>query len=75
MRPLAGEDMVVLMPKTLTDAINSQPASVEVVGMAQTSTTVREVPYAEIYRESTGIRETPVQRLQRVADADVPAGA
>jgi hypothetical protein len=28
----------------------------------------RHVPYAETYRLSTGIRETPVERLQRAAD-------
>jgi hypothetical protein len=58
------------MPKTITEAINSQPASVRVVGLAQTSTNVRDVPYSEIYRESTRIRETPAQRLQRVVEDD-----
>ncbi len=67
--------MIMPVPRTLTEAINSQPACIEVVGLHQTSTTVREVPYAEIYRESTGVRETPAQRLQRIADADVPASA
>lgn len=55
------------VPKTLTEAINSQPAFVNIVAASETSTTAREIPYSEIYRESTGIRETPVQRLQRLA--------
>lgn len=62
--------MLMHVPSTLTEAINSQPVSILMVGIHQTSTTVREVPYAEIYRESTGVRETPLQRLQRTADED-----
>jgi hypothetical protein len=28
----------------------------------------REVPYAEIYRDSTGLIETPIERIQRAAE-------
>jgi hypothetical protein len=63
--------MLVPVPSTLTEALNSQPACVKIIGLDQTSTTVREVPYTEIYRESTGVRETPAQRLQRIADDGV----
>jgi hypothetical protein len=63
--------MLMAVPRTLTEAMNAQPATIEIVGFHQTSSTVREVPYAEIYRESTGVRETPVQRLQRIADDDL----
>lgn len=62
--------MLVHVPRTLTEAINSHPARIEIVGAHETSTTVRQVPYAEIYWASTGIRETPAQRLQRAADED-----
>jgi hypothetical protein len=48
------------VPKTLTDAINSQPASVEIVVLDATSTTARQIPYSEIYRGSTGVLETPM---------------
>lgn len=54
------------VPKTLTEAANSQPATVEVIGLTQTSTNVREVSYEESYRDSTGVRETPIERLQRI---------
>jgi hypothetical protein len=54
------------VPKTLTEAMNSQPAIVSIVAASVTSTNTREVPYSEVYRESTGIRETPVERLQRL---------
>jgi hypothetical protein len=56
------------VPKTLTEAINSQPATVEVVDPSKTQTTARQIPYSEIYRESTGIRESPIERLQRISD-------
>lgn len=65
--------MLMSVPKTLTEAINAQPVAVVFVGLDQTSTTVREMPYAEIYRESTGVRETPAQRLQRIAYDDAAA--
>jgi hypothetical protein len=58
------------VPKTLTDAINSQPATVEIVALDASSTTARDIPYSEIYRESTGVIETPTQRLQRIAVPD-----
>lgn len=63
--------MLMSVPRTLTEAINSQPARIQVIGLHETSSTVREIPYAEIYRESTGVRETPAERIQRIADDDV----
>jgi hypothetical protein len=63
--------MLMPVPRTLTEALNAHPATIEVVGLYQTSSTVRPVPYKEIYRESTSVRETPVERMQRIADADV----
>lgn len=62
--------MLMGVPKTLTDAINSQPGSIVLIGADRTVSTVREVPYSEIYRESTGVRETPAQRMQRIAADD-----
>lgn len=58
------------VPKTLTEAANAHPAKIEAAGLDRTSSTVRSVPYSELYRASTVLRETPVQRLQRIADAD-----
>jgi hypothetical protein len=51
------------MPKTITEAINAQP--VYFLGSEDRLTSVRVVPYEEIYRHSTSLRETPEQRLQR----------
>jgi hypothetical protein len=62
--------MLMSVPETLTDAINLQPARIEIVALHTTSSTLREIPYSEIYRASTGVRETPAERLQRIADAD-----
>lgn len=58
------------VPKTLTDAIGSQPATVEIVALDSTSTTARDIPYSEIYREATGVIETPIQRIQRLSALD-----
>jgi len=58
------------VPNTLTEAINAQPAILRVVAFSETSTTARDIPYSEIYRESTGVRETPVQRLQLTGSPD-----
>lgn len=63
--------MLMPVPKTLTEAINSQPGTILIVGADRTISTVREVPYSEVYRGSTGVRESPAQRLQRMADQDV----
>lgn len=62
--------MLVRVPKTLTDAINSQPARVQLLGLHGTMSSVRQVPYSEVYRESTSVRETPVARLQRITSVD-----
>jgi hypothetical protein len=62
--------MLMAVPKTLTAALNTHRTRIVALGVQQTSTNVREVSYAERYRESTGIRETPTARLQRIADAD-----
>jgi hypothetical protein len=62
--------MLMTVPDTLTDAINAQPASIILIAQQLTSSSVRDVPYDELYRSSTGVRETPAQRLQRIARED-----
>lgn len=54
------------MPKTLTDAIVMSGVVAMYVG--ENLSSARTVPYAEFYRQQTGLIETPVQMIQRAAD-------
>jgi hypothetical protein len=53
-------------PKTLTEA-HAAGGIIEIYQGANATylSNAREVPYAEIYRDRSGVIETPVQRLQR----------
>jgi len=55
--------------KTLTE---SQAEAVLIVVYRGTNTahlsSAREVPYVEIYRQSTGLIETPIERIQKAAE-------
>ncbi len=56
------------LPKLLVDAQRANPTVVVVTSL--TLTNARAVPYFERYRASTGLWETPIEHLQRVADED-----
>ncbi len=53
---------------SLTEARRRSGAVVMVESIDASHSNVRTVPYAEVYRLSTGVRETPVERLQRAAE-------
>lgn len=55
-------------PQTVTEAqLQSQYAVVFIGIDANSSSTARVVPYAELYRSRTGLMETPVEHLQEAA--------
>jgi hypothetical protein len=60
---------LVTMPETLTEAV-AQAGLIVIRRTVNASnlSTAREIPYSEIYRQSTGLIESPVERLQRAAD-------
>lgn len=53
---------------SLTEARRLSGASVMIERINASYSNTRMVPYAETYRLSTGIVETPVERLQRAAE-------
>jgi hypothetical protein len=55
---------------SLTDVMSRRGLVVVVNDLrgASSSNNGRRIPYAEQYRQSSGIRETPIQQLQRAAD-------
>ena len=53
-------------PATLTEALCR--ADVILVGLTETATNYRVVPYADQYRQANATIETPVEMLQRAAD-------
>lgn len=69
-RGAEGEDAMTV-PRTLVEAANAQPAVFIIEAQGGTAaSTVRRIPYTEIYRESTILRETPAQRIQRITGSD-----
>jgi transposase-like protein len=62
-------------PRTLVEASNTHPFVFILDGGRSAASTSREIPYSEVYRESTSKRETPAQRLQRVTSMDSTATA
>lgn len=53
--------------KSLTQA-QTESGIVLVFGDAEsTCSTFRHLPYSEIYRQASGVMETPAQRIQRAA--------
>ena len=58
--------------KTLTEALASGQVVEIYRGLSAASfasfSSAREIPYAEVYRERTGIVETPIERMQRAAE-------
>jgi hypothetical protein len=56
---------------SLTEASRRSGVVLVVEGAAGSSmSNARKVPYAELYRQSNAIRETPAQRIQRAAEED-----
>jgi hypothetical protein len=53
---------------SLTEARRRSGAAVMIERIDASYSSTRTVPYAETYRLSTGVRETPVERLQRAAE-------
>ena len=60
---------------TLTEAQARSHVSYRALGLPGIETNVRQVPYVEIYRDSSAVRETPADRLQSVADTPDRAAA
>lgn len=59
------------MAKTTLTEAQAAGGIVEIyreINAAHLSTSSREIPYAELYAERTGLIETPIQRLQRAAE-------
>ena len=54
--------------KTLTEA--ARGSRVTFVRRSSNDSNARAVPYVDLYRASTGILETPAERLQRVSRED-----
>lgn len=53
----------------LTEAVNTTGyIIVRDNGMGAASSNARKIPYAEVYRQHTGLYETPIQNVQRAAD-------
>jgi len=59
---------VVRNKMTLTEAQNQSRIKVYIVEMNRTRSTSRIIPYSEIYRERTGIMETPAEHLQKAVE-------
>ena len=57
-------------PQTLTDAVGQSQVVYVERGLFANQSNAREVPYAEVYRDSSSVRETPIARIQRVAEGD-----
>lgn len=57
------------MGRTLTEVLAQNRIQGRLV-VNTASSNARTIPYAEEYRASTGQQETPVERLQRIADED-----
>lgn len=55
--------------KTLTEA-QAEAGVIVVYRGVNTAhlSSAREIPYAEIYQQSTGLIETPIERIQRAAE-------
>lgn len=57
------------LPRLLTDAQSAQPTLVFRY-KSRTLTNMRTIPYAERYRQHSGIWETPEENLQRAGEDD-----
>ncbi len=53
---------------SLTEAQRQSGATVMIERVDASLSNARHVPYAESYRLTTGVHETPVERLQRAAE-------
>jgi hypothetical protein len=60
--------MSMAKTETLTEAFAS--GQIQLTFGARNGSTVRAIPYDEIYRESTIQRETPAERVQRISMED-----
>lgn len=56
------------LPDTLTAAQNRNGVVIMRLHMERTDTNVRSVPYAERFRQYSGLFESPVERLQRTVE-------
>jgi hypothetical protein len=54
----------------LTDASRRSGAGMLLQRVDRTASNVRTIPYAERYRQVSGLFETPAEHLQRAADED-----
>lgn len=57
--------------RSLTETLRRSGAVVFIEQTDASFSSARQIPYAETYRLSTGVRETPVERLQRAAEDEV----
>lgn len=62
MEKLVSPDM------SLTEAQRRSGAVLVIERTDASHSNARNVPYAELYRLSTGVHETPIERLQRAAE-------
>lgn len=53
---------------TLTEANARNPLQVSVITRDPTMSSARVIPYAEIYRQSSGLMPNPIDRLQQAAE-------
>ena len=56
------------LPATLTEAQSRNGFLMVTLGLGSNYSSGRHIPYAERYRASTGLMETPIERLQRAAE-------
>jgi hypothetical protein len=61
--------MIKMLPKTLTEA-QAAGGIIVISGAINAAhlSNSRQVPYAEMYRERTGVIETPIEHIQRAAE-------
>lgn len=57
------------LPSTLTEALAASQLRVRVLTGSRSQTS-REVPYDELYRDSSSLMETPIERIQRAAEEE-----
>lgn len=62
------------LPALLTDALSSHPLTV-FLSHERTLTNMRTIPYAERYRQHSGIWETPEEHLQRAGEDEAKRAA
>lgn len=59
------------MPNTLTEALARNRDWVVRLNAESTESSARVIPYAEIYRGSTGTMETPIEHMQQAGQDEI----